>query len=203
MGALVEIAARHAYAHFKQVKDPVEEKLPPKQKPQSDNHLPAKLRERLIESSQIHFQSVLNRSATTLERDLKTTTNKMTKQLDKVGSEIILSEMKRYRSDLEALRKQAEVIIESAQRDVVEHQDELKTEMAKRQIELEAKLKEEIASEKEQLTKQLDDKLSDAIASFLLETLQHEVDLGAQTTYLTKTLDEHKAELIKELMDEA
>jgi len=29
----------------------------------------------------------------------------MTKQLDKVGSEIILSEMKRYRGDLEALRK--------------------------------------------------------------------------------------------------
>ena len=33
--------------------------------------------------------------------------------------------------------------------------------------------------------------------------MQHEIDLGAQTAYLTKMLDEHKAELVKELMDEA
>jgi len=75
--------------------------------------------------------------------------------------------------------------------------------MAKKQAELEAKLKEEIAAEKKQLVQQLDTKLSDAVASFLLETMQHEVDLGSQSAYLTKMLDEHKAELIKELMDEA
>jgi len=203
MGALADMAIRHAYAHFKQPQKQIEEKAPLKDKPQVADHLPAKVRERLIESSQIHFQSVLNRSATTLERDLKTTTSKMTKQLDKVGSEIILSEMKRYRGDLEALRKQAEAIIENAQRDVVEHQDELKTEMAKKQADLEAKLKDEIIAEKQELAGQIDSKLSNAVASFLVETMQHEIDLGAQTAYLTKMLDEHKAELVKELMDEA
>jgi hypothetical protein len=43
--------------------------------------------------------------------------------------------------------------------------------------------------------------LGDAVASFLIDTLQHEVDLGAQTNYLIKTLDEHKDELKKEVDD--
>jgi len=204
MGILVAVAVRHAYAHFRQPLVQEEDKITSRPKAQAQVvTLPIKIKERLIESSQIHFQSVLNRSATTLERDLKTTTNKLTNQLDKVGSDIILTEMKRYRGDLEALRKQAETIIEGAQRDVVEHQGELKAEMAKKQAELETKLKEEIDAEKQELSEQINQKLSDAVASFLTETMQHEIDLGAQTVYLTKLLDEHKAELIKELMDEA
>jgi hypothetical protein len=47
------------------------------------------------------------------------------------------------------------------------------------------------------LAAQLEEKLSDAVSSFLLEALQHSVDLGAQAQYLTTVLEEHKAELIE------
>jgi hypothetical protein len=30
------------------------------------------------------------------------------------------------------------------------------------------------------------------VVSFLIETLQHDIDLGAQSAYLTKVLEEHK-----------
>ena len=51
----------------------------------------------------------------------------------------------------------------------------------------------------EQIIGQLDTKIADGIASFLVETLQHNVDLGAQTAYLTAQLEEHKADLIREI----
>ena len=199
MGILVAIAIRHAYAHFRPETHDNE-----KPRPQAQIvHLPNEVRDKLLLSSQTHFQTVLDRSAAELERDLKATTSKLNKQLDKVGTDIILGEMKRYRMDLEALRKQAEAVIEGAQRDIVEHQAGLKANLAKRQVELEKTLTDEIAAEKLELEKQIDTKLSDAVAAFLTETMQHNVDLGAQSAYLTTMLEEHKAELIKEINDEA
>jgi hypothetical protein len=37
------------------------------------------------------------------------------------------------------------------------------------------------------------------VASFLNETLQHNVDLGGQTEYLLSMLEEHKADFIREV----
>lgn len=205
MGILITVAIRHAYAHFKNQDKEQDAEKQTHRAPQVKNqafHLPSKLRDKLILSSEAHFQTVINRSATTLERDLKATTSKLTKQMDKIGSDIILSEMKRYQSDLEAMRKTAEAIIEGAQRDIVSHQDELKIELAKKQTELEAALKQDIADEKQVLINHLNDSLSDAVVAFLSEAMKHEIDLGAQSQYLTKVLEDHKAELIKEIIDE-
>jgi hypothetical protein len=61
---------------------------------------------------------------------------------------------------------------------------------------------EEVAAERQALIQQMETKLADGVASFLTETLQHNVDLGAQTAYLTAMLEEHKDELTKGLKDE-
>ena len=58
------------------------------------------------------------------------------------------------------------------------------------------------AAEKQQLIAQIDTKLADAVTSFLVETLGHNVDLGAQSDYLISVLDEHKAEFTKRVTDE-
>ena len=62
---------------------------------------------------------------------------------------------------------------------------------------------EEITNEKEKLIQQIDTRLADAVTSFLIETLGHNVDLGAQNKYLIEMLEEHKPELIKGVKDEA
>jgi hypothetical protein len=54
-----------------------------------------------------------------------------------------------------------------------------------------------VAAEKQKMIELMDTKLADAVGSFLVETLQHNIDLGAQTAYLTAQLEEHKAELVK------
>src|SRR5207253_10279090 len=76
-------------------------------------------------------------------------------------------------------------------------QVELDTKLSQRQAELETELEQSFAVQKEDLTKRLNDKLNDAVLAFLLETLGHDVDLGAQADYLIKTLEANKAELIQ------
>lgn len=202
IGVVITIATRHAYAHFKP--DQNQEHTPTKVHPKSQAiHLPPDVKERLLQSSQEHFRDVLNKSASTLEKDLRSTAIKLNKQLDKVGTNILLNEMKRYRTDLESLRKQAESVINDAQSDIVVHQAELKAALQKQQTESEAKMKAEIAEEKAYLINQLNTKISDTVASFLTETMQHNVDLGSQMAYMTSILEEHKNEIIKEISDEA
>lgn len=199
IGALTALAIQHAYAHFKpHIHDA--EKAPPAHHPVQ---LPPAVKARLLTSAEHSFQAVLDRSATQLERNLQTTAGQLNTQLEKLGGEIIRDEMRRYREAIDELRARTEISIGSAQTEIAQHQDDLKARLAERQAELEAKLTDDMTAEKQRLMQQIDTKLADAVASFLLETLQHNVDLGAQSAYLTAMLDEHKTALVKGLNDEA
>lgn len=185
IGALSATAIRHAWAHFRP--RPIK---PEKPAPQPV-HLPPEVKERLLEKAQEDFKAILDKSANELQADLQSTASDLNKQLEKLGETVVTSETQRYQTMLEALRVQAETIITTAQTDIKDHQTDLK-----------AKLTDNINAEKEQLIAQLDTKLADAVSSFLTETLQHNVDLGAQVPYMLSTLEEHKAELIKGINDE-
>jgi len=197
IGVLAAIGARHAWAHF----HPQKEEKPHPQAPTI--HLDPEVREKLLADAQNKFQAEVNHAAADLHKDLMTTVGQLSAQLDKLGQSIIADEMARYRGDLETLRKQAEASLTNAQAEINNHQNDLKTKLAESHAQLEAKLNEEMAAEKERLVAQIDTKLADAVTSFLDETLQHNVDLGSQSAYLLKMLDEHKAELINGVKDEA
>ena len=199
IGVLTPIAVRHARAHFK-----------PHPSDTKDSHiadhsvrLPQAVREKLLEEAGAKFQAVLDRSASELERDLKNTSANLGKQLEKIGTEVVMNEIKHYQAILVKLREETEASAFSGRSEINKHQTELTEKLNVRQAELEAALTEEVAAEKERLLKQIDTKLADAVASFLVETLQHNVDLGSQTAYLTTMLDEHKAEIAKKVSDEA
>ncbi len=74
-------------------------------------------------------------------------------------------------------------------------QNELSSSLDERKKQLIDKLDSEFVAERERLHTQIDTKLGDAMATFLTETLQHNVDLGAQTEYLSAMLEQHKNEL--------
>jgi hypothetical protein len=199
IGALSITAIRHAYAHFRPQDSEGERqhRMPPQ-----PIELPNEVKELLLKSTQAKFHSILNHSAAELEYDLKTTVSKLNNRLDKLSSEIINDEMKRYRMDLDKLREQTEDNINTAQTEISEHQIELKEKINEKRIELEAELTKEMEAEKQVLVQRIDSKLSDAVASFLIETLGHNVDLGSQNAYLTAMLEEHKDEIIKGVTDE-
>ena len=74
--------------------------------------------------------------------------------------------------------------------------------LEKREASLNMDLDTEIAKERALLIQQIDTKLGDAMASFLLNSLGTNVDLGAQGPYLMKLLEAHKDELKKEVAGE-
>ncbi len=193
IGVVSATAGRHAYAHFR----PREDEDKPHRNTQQPVRLPTEVKEHLLEAAEVKFQTIINHSSAELEYDLKTTAAKLDSRLGKLGSEIVGEEMKRYRVDLEQLRKQTEANIENAQKDINAHQADLKARIDARRAELEAAMNAEITAEKQVLINLANSKLADAVASFLIETLGHDVDLGAQTAYLTAMLEEHKAEILK------
>jgi hypothetical protein len=198
IGVALAVAVQHAYAHFR----PHINEVKKVSSNQQNAHLPPELRKKLLLIAQSNFQAILNRSADELQHDLKVTASRLDKQLEQLGSAIVSEEMKRYQSGLEVLRQSTESGITAAQSDIAAHQAELNAKLAERQAELEAKLIDDMEVEKQQLVSQLDTKLADAVAAFLVETMGHNVDLGAQSEYLTAMLEEHKLELTKGVYDE-
>ncbi|MDB5187246.1 MAG: hypothetical protein JWM07_718 [Candidatus Saccharibacteria bacterium] len=199
IGALTAVAIRHALAHFRPAHhEPEKPHTPP-----PSAHLPPAVREQLLHAAKANFQVVLERSASELQHDLTSTAAQLNKQLEKLGTKIIDDEMERYHTTLNLLRKQAETTINTAQSDVTQHQTDIQAKLVEHQAKLEADLTAKMTAEHEQLMQQIDTKLADAVTSFLFETLQHNVDLGAQSAYLTAMLDEHKDELTKGVKGEA
>lgn len=222
-GIIAAVAVRHAYAHFFPHKNdaipekPVREKIP-------SAHLPAAVRDHLLEVSQAKLEAVVERSASQLQHDLDGIIAQLNKRVENLGQEIVNSEIKRYRTDIEQLRKQAEANLTAAQADIDKHQAEIKAKYAEqqteleskyakrqaeleaqlteRQAELETKLAETVKAKEEILIKNIDTRLGDAVISFLNETLQHDVDLGAQSDYLISMLNENKEQFKKGLSDE-
>ncbi len=195
IGALTTVALQHAYAHFRP-------RPKAERRAQPVPGLSPAVRKQILEAAQADFQAVLEKSAVELQRELHGTAVSLNQRLAKTGAEVVSYEMERYRTQLADLSKQTEVAIGGAEKEVVEHRAELTAMMAKKQAELEVKLTEDMAVEKQRLIQQMDTKLADAVASFLTETLQHNIDLGAQSQYLISMLDEHKAELSRGVTDE-
>lgn len=188
IGGLVTIAAQHAYAHFHPHKE-----VPPKPiTVDHSTHLPLAVREQLLADAHKRYQRMLDQSADILQRDLGSTASLLTNQLRSIGGKIVNDELQEYKNVLRDMHVQADDAINGGRKDIEAYQRDMK-----------AKLSAEVEAEKARLIARIDTKLADAVASFLTETLQHEVDLGAQSAYLMKTLEEHKDELKKGMSDES
>lgn len=194
IGALTAVGIRHAYAHFR---PHIHDAEHPHHPANQQTHLSPQVKARLMKAAEAKLEAALERSTIQFEKSLQETTGRLDRQLERLGTKIISDEMARYNKALEELQARTQLSIGGAQSEIDQHQTELKAKLTERQAELEAQLAEEMETKKEQLTRELDTKLADAVASFLIETLGHDVDLGAQTAYLTKMLDEHKDEITK------
>ena len=188
IGMLSMTAIRHAYAHFRPAKHEPEK---PHSSPASEG-LPPAVKEQLIKASEAQFQAILKQSTEALHKDLGTTTNWINTLVRRLATDIVGTELERYRLELVRLQKQAATDLGGIKEAMAGHEDELK-----------AKAAEALEAEKQRLIKQIDTKLGDAVASFLAETLQHNVDLGGQSAYLMTLLEEHKADFVQEVADEA
>ncbi len=170
---------------------------PEKSAIQQPVELPKEVKERLLQAAQLDFETVLRKTGRELQHDQLQLADKLTERLDKLGNTIVDDEMKRYRAKLDELRTNAESTIARAHAETEQHQNDLDAAMEKRRSEIEAQMQAEAKATTEKMQRELDTKLSDAMLAFLTETLQHNIDIGAQQNYLLSVLEEHKQELIE------
>jgi len=187
IGALSVLATRHAKAHYRPGKKEPEGPAAP-----ADVHLPAAFQAELAKHSQERFQTVMNRSATLLQHDLENTAEEISALVKRLATEVVSDELGRYRAELVRLHTEAANDVGGIRKQLAAHEAEVK-----------AKIEHELQAEKLMLLNQINTKLADAVGSFLLEALQHNVDLGTQSSYLLALLEEHKAEFIREVTDES
>ncbi|MFY9228145.1 MAG: hypothetical protein WAO28_02360 [Candidatus Microsaccharimonas sp.] len=185
VGIVATLAIQHAIAHFRPRKET-------KKAADTSAHLPTAIRDQLLADAQKKYQTMLDQAASDLQKDLSKTSSELTSQLHDIGSKIVNDELEQYKNTLKDMHVQADEAINGGRKNIEAYQKEMKD-----------KLVAEMETEKQRLIAQIDTKLSDAVVSFLIETLQHDVDLGAQSAYLTKVLEEHKEEFKKGVSDES
>jgi uncharacterized protein YaaR (DUF327 family) len=186
MAGLAALAVRYAYMHYKTPhKETLPESLPPRP---ASLALSESARQQILKSTEEQFKKSLEQSSAELSGNLKVTTDHINNLVMRLASEIVSGELERYRQDLGRLHQQAQ-----------QQMGGIREEVSKHEADVKAKMTQELEAEKQRLIKQIDDKLADAVGSFLTETLQNNVDLGSQKAYLVAQLEAHKADFKKEL----
>lgn len=200
LGVVVTLAIEYGLAHRRGQR--------PSAKPSVQNTpVPAAVRERIAKQAEANFQGIVNRSSLQLQHDLGATGSQLNKLLEKFGSEVLDDEMRLFRDNVADIRAATQGSLAGAQDQITEQQNailkslaerqaDIDSKLAARQSELEAQLEQSFAAEKDAAVQRMNEKMNDAVLAFLLETLGHEVDLGAQADYLVATLEANKAELI-------
>ena len=108
------------------------------------------------------------------------------------------AQMESHQAKLERTLQELQTTIETS---LQQRQALFAQKLGEREAALDTALDAQIAKEREVLLRQIDTKLGDAVASFLLNTLGTNVDLGAQTPYLLQLLESHKDEFKREVGD--
>lgn len=138
--------------------------------------------------AEARYHQAIEAAAGQFGRDLDATSQMINDQIKRMSVEIISQELEQYKADIDRLRQEAATSLGQVTAAVQE-------ERARMHQAMEA----EVKAEKTRRLADFEARMGEAVSSFLLETLKHNVDLGAQSAYLMATLEEHKSELAAEV----
>lgn len=198
VGVVLVLAAQHGMAHLFPRRHDAEHKVH-----EPVVKLPKEMREKLLQKAEADYRKILDNAAHELQLDLGKTTAGLNKDLAVLGNRIISDEMTRYRDSLNELQTHTDAAIAGTHEQLQKHEDDLKSTIAEKQKEALAQLEADVAAEKQKRIEAIDTRLADAVASFLIDTMGHDVDLGAQVGYLTKMIEQHKDEFKNEVGNES
>ncbi len=122
--------------------------------------------------------------------DLQATSKRLQEQVSRLTTTVIEEELEAYQKTLEEVRRAATQAMDQIHQ-AVEHQ----------RVELRQGMEAELAAEKKVLTDKFDSKMGDVVASYISESLGSGVDLGAQMKFILASLESHKDEIRKDLLN--
>lgn len=126
----------------------------------------------------------------TFSGDLTATSRRLSEQVSRLTTTVIEEELEAYQKTLEEVRKTATQAMEQIHQ-AVEHQ----------RVELRQGMEAELDAEKKHLADKFDAKIGDVVASYISESLGSGVDLGAQMQFILTSLESHKDEIRKDLLN--
>jgi hypothetical protein len=136
------------------------------------------------------YEAKINEATQSFGTDLAATSKQLSDQVKRLTTTVIEEELDAYQKTLEQVRTAATQAMDQIHQ-AVEHQ----------RIELRQGMETELANEKKVLVDKFDSKLGDVVASYISEALGSGVDLGAQMQFILTSLEAHKADIRKDLLD--
>jgi hypothetical protein len=126
----------------------------------------------------------------TFGTDLQATSTKLSEQVSRLTTTVIEEELEAYQQTLEQVRKVA-----------TEAMEQIHQAVERQRVELREGMEAEMAQEKQHLADKFDAKIGDVVSSYISESLGSGVDLGAQMQFILTSLEAHKEEIRKDLLN--
>jgi len=136
------------------------------------------------------YEAKIAEATQTFGTDLTDTSHRLSEQVSRLTTTVIEEELEAYQKTLEEVRGTATQAMEQIHQ-AVEHQ----------RVELRQGMEAELAAEKKLLADKFDAKLGDVVSSYISESLGSGVDLGAQMQFILTSLEAHKDEIRKDLLN--
>lgn len=136
------------------------------------------------------IQNALVQVSHNFQDDLANTSKKINTKVEEMADKVVQDELTKYQGTFDELRQAAIETLSRVQA-AIEEQSRKKAEDVSVLVE----------AEKKKVIEKFEQKLGDIVAGYLVEVLGSNVDLGAQRGYLFATLEAHKDELKKAVID--
>jgi hypothetical protein len=138
----------------------------------------------------VAYEAKIGEATVTFGTDLQATSTRLSEQVSRLTTTVIEEELEAYQKTLEEVRHVALQAMEQIHQ-AVEHQ----------RVELRDGMETELAAEKKLLADKFDAKMGDVVSSYISESLGSGVDLGAQMQFILTSLEAHKEEIRKDLLN--
>ena len=147
--------------------------------------------DRLKVAAEAAFTKSVQEAAASFNNDLQASSQQLNKLIIRLTTEVVERELQDYRTSLAKSREEALLSLKNMQGAVESKQQELESDMDA-----------ELAKRREYLIERLDNRLGEAVAAYIVESLGQGADLGAQRAFLLSSLERHKDDLKREVNGE-
>lgn len=136
------------------------------------------------------YSAEIANATKTFGTDLAATSTKLSEQVSRLTTTVIEEELDAYQKTLQEVREVA-----------AQAMDQIHATVENQRVELRHGMEAELAAEKKRLADKFDAKFGDVVSSYISESLGSGVDLGAQMQFILTSLEEHKDEIRKDLLN--
>lgn len=132
---------------------------------------------------------VVSKASSELESALASTIAGLTTKTEDMAKVTISQEFEKYQISLEALREET-----------IKEFNGLQKQLDERRSDLIAQMEAKVQEDREARMDEFNTRLNDVVSSYLIETLDKGVDLGAQAGYVVRMLETHKDDIKQDVL---